>query len=93
MASICLLDGFHPEKYAIGMELQKKLDEASQGDRKLTIVIEDPLGNSAIISDKAISRTLSPDEAGELKSGMIIFDVDSSEVKMDTSNGAQPIGK
>lgn len=82
-----------PEKYAIGMELQKKLDEASRGDRKLTIVIEDPLGNSAIISDKAISRTLSPDEAGKLKSGMIIFDVDSSEVKMDTPNDAQPIGK
>lgn len=82
-----------PEKYAIGMELQKKLDEAIKGDRKLTIVIEDPLGNSAIISDKAISRLLSPDEAGELKSGMIILDVDSSEIKMDTPSGVQSIEK
>ncbi|MBW6470096.1 MAG: ZPR1 zinc finger domain-containing protein [Methanosarcinaceae archaeon] len=81
------------EKYAISQNILKKMNDARLGKQKLTIIIEDPLGNSAIISDKAISKTLTPDEASDLKTGMIIFDVDSSEITVDTSDNAQPLGE
>jgi len=38
--------------------LLKKLWKVELGDEKLKIVIEDPSGNSAIISDKAVSEKL-----------------------------------
>ena len=79
-------------KYARGLEVQNILEDAMKGERKLTVVIEDPLGNSAIISDSAISRPLTREEAGKLKTGMIVFDVDSSELTVDESEKAQPIG-
>ncbi|MBN1133545.1 MAG: ZPR1 zinc finger domain-containing protein [Methanosarcinaceae archaeon] len=80
------------KKYAHGLEVQNVLEDAMKGKRKLTVVIEDPLGNSAIISDRAISRPLTREEAGRLKTGMIVFDVDSSELTVDESENAQPIG-
>ncbi|MCG7853466.1 MAG: ZPR1 zinc finger domain-containing protein [Methanosarcinaceae archaeon] len=79
-------------KYARGLEVQNVLDDAMNGKGKLTVVIEDPLGNSAIISDSAISRPLTREEAGKLKTGMIVFDVDSSELTVDVSEKAQPVG-
>ncbi|MBN2488570.1 MAG: ZPR1 zinc finger domain-containing protein [Methanosarcinaceae archaeon] len=79
-------------KYARGLEVQNVLDDAMNGKGKLTVVVEDPLGNSAIISDSAISRPLTREEAGKLKTGMIVFDVDSSELTVDVSEKSQPIG-
>ncbi len=79
------------EKYAIGMDILKKMNDARLGKQKLTIIIEDPLGNSAIISDKAVSKTLTTEESKDLKTGMIIFDVDSSEMTVDTSDNVQPL--
>ncbi|WP_135604470.1 ZPR1 zinc finger domain-containing protein [Methanococcoides sp. NM1] len=81
-----------PEAYERGLELQKMLEEAIQGELPLKVIIEDPLGNSAIISEKAISRTLSEEEAANLHSGMVVFDVDSSELEVDSSDKIQPIG-
>lgn len=81
------------EKYAIGMDILKKMNDARLGKQKLTIIIEDPLGNSAIISDKAVSKTLTTEESKDLKTGMIIFDVDSSEMVVDTSDNVQPLGE
>ncbi len=81
------------EKYAIGMDILKKMNDARLGKQKLTIIIEDPLGNSAIISDKAVSKTLTTEESKDLKTGMIIFDVDSSEMAVDTSDNVQPLGE
>jgi len=81
------------EKYAIGMDILKKMNDARLGKQKLTVIIEDPLGNSAIISDKAISKTLTTEESKDLKTGMIIFDVDSSEMVVDTSDNVQPLGE
>ena len=81
------------EKYAIGMDILKKMNDARLGKQKLTIIIEDPLGNSAIISDKAVSKTLTTEESKDLKTGMIIFDVDSSEMTVDTSDNVQPLGE
>ncbi len=81
------------EKYAIGMDILKKMNDARLGKQKLTIIIEDPLGNSAIISDKAVSKTLTTEESKDLKTGMIIFVVDSSEMTVDTSDYVQPLGE
>ncbi|MGM0770152.1 MAG: ZPR1 zinc finger domain-containing protein [Halobacteriota archaeon] len=81
-----------PEAHERGLELQKLLEKAIEGEYPLKVIIEDPLGNSAIISEKAISRTLSAEEAANLHSGMIVFDVDSSELDMDSSEKVRPIG-
>jgi len=74
------------EKHSKGLEIQKSLEEAIEGKRSLTVIIEDPFGNSAIISDKAKSRVLSSEELEHLKTGMIVFDVNSSEMELDASD-------
>ncbi|WP_407357352.1 ZPR1 zinc finger domain-containing protein [Methanolobus sp. WCC5] len=71
------------DKHARGLEVQKALEEAIDGKRSLTVIIEDPFGNSAIISDKATSRVLTHEEAEHLKTGMIVFDVKSSDMALD----------
>ncbi len=81
------------KKHALSLEILKKLDGAKLGKQKLNIIIEDPLGNSAIISNKAVSKTLTQDESKDLKTGMIVFDIDSSEMSVDTSDLAKSIGE
>lgn len=71
------------DRYSRGLEVQKVLEEAIDGKRSLTVVIEDPFGNSAIISDKAKSRVLAKEEADSLRTGMIVFDVKSSGMELD----------
>ncbi len=44
----------------------------------MTLIIEDPLGNSAIVSKAASVVTLSPEEAGHLSMGMPVFDQDAA---------------
>jgi zinc finger protein len=74
------------EKHLKGLEIQKALEEAMEGKYPLTVIIEDPFGNSAIISDKVKSCVLEKEEAGHLKTGMIVFDVNSSEMELDASD-------
>ncbi|WMW22438.1 ZPR1 zinc finger domain-containing protein [Methanolobus mangrovi] len=74
------------EKHSKGLEIQKALEEAMDGKRSLTVIIEDPFGNSAIISDKAKSCVLSSEDMAHLKTGMIVFDVNSSEMELDASD-------
>lgn len=74
------------DKITRGLEVQKALVDAIDGNGSLTVVIEDPFGNSAIISDKVVSVELSPVEAEQLKTGMIIFDSESADVKLDASD-------
>lgn len=81
------------EKYSRSQELLKILKEVIAGKRKLTVIIEDPLGNSAIISKKAVARRLSREEAERLNTGMIVFDVDKSELELDVSDEAHPLGE
>lgn len=81
------------KKHALSLEILNKLDNAKLGKQKLNIIIEDPLGNSAIISNKAVSKTLTQDESKDLKTGMIVFDMDSSEMSVDISDHAKSIGE
>jgi zinc finger protein len=80
------------EKFARSQELLCMLNEVMESKRKITVIIEDPLGNSAIISKKAVATTLSKEEAEKLNTGMIVFDVDKSELEHDTSDNVQPLG-
>jgi len=55
-------------------ELLSKIEKVKAGEFGITVIIEDPLGNSAIISEKATHRELTQEEANCLKTGMIVFE-------------------
>lgn len=80
------------DKFARSQELIHMLEEVIEGRKKITVVIEDPLGNSAIISKKAVATKLSKEEAEKLNTGMIVFDVDKSELVSDISDNVKPLG-
>jgi len=80
------------EKFSRSQELLRMLDEVIEGKRTITVIIEDPMGNSAIISKKARECKLSKEEAEKLHTGMVVFDVDKSELKMDFSDNVKPLG-
>ncbi|HNX09136.1 MAG TPA: ZPR1 zinc finger domain-containing protein [Methanothrix sp.] len=58
-----------------GEEILEKIGLARDGRFPLTLVMEDPLGNSAIDCENAVKTPLSSKEAALLKTGMIIVDV------------------
>ncbi len=62
------------EKTQRAQELLSAFEKIKAGEYEITVIIEDPLGNSAIIADNATSRELTDDEAAHLKTGMIIFE-------------------
>ena len=80
------------EKSSRSEELLCMLEDVIEGKRKITVIVEDPLGNSAIISKKAKATKLSKEEAEKLNTGMIVFDVDKSELLHDVSDNIQPLG-
>jgi len=55
-------------------ELLNNIEKTKAGEFEITVIIEDPLGNSAIISENATCRELTQEEAACLKTGMIIFE-------------------
>ena len=62
------------EKTERAQELLSAIEKIKSGECEVTIVIEDPLGNSAIIAKSATCRELTDDEAALLKTGMIVFE-------------------
>ena len=58
-----------------GEDILDKIKLARNGRFPLTLIIEDPLGNSAINYEKAVKSTLPEEDAAHLKTGMIIVDV------------------
>ena len=60
---------------AVRDEILENMDLAMKGMFRLTFILEDPLGNSAIISDKAVKTCLSDEEIENLKTGTIILDL------------------
>lgn len=76
-----------PEKHETGLVLLARLDDVLAGSGGISVIIEDPLGNSTIISDRACCTVLSPEEAEALNTGMIVFDVDSSSLEAGNSGG------
>lgn len=80
------------EKSSRSEELLCMLEDVIEGKRKITVIVEDPLGNSAIISKKAKATRLSEEEAEKLNTGMIVFDVNKSELVNDVSDNVKPLG-
>ena len=57
-----------------GEFILERIERAMEGEGPLTVILEDPLGNSAIVSEKASSTKLTPEECEGLETGMIILD-------------------
>jgi zinc finger protein len=64
-----------PEAAGRGEEVLEKIGLAREGRFPLTMILEDPLGNSAIDCERAVKSPLSTEDAAHLKTGMIIVDV------------------
>lgn len=58
-----------------GEAILENIAMARCGKFEFTVVLEDPLGNSAIVSDKAQRSVLSCEEIASLQTGMLILDV------------------
>jgi zinc finger protein ZPR1 len=55
-------------------ELLSEIEAARDGKTCFTLVIEDPLGNSAIVDECVCVEPLTPEETSELNTGMFIID-------------------
>ena len=64
------------DKTTRALELLSSIIKTRAGEYNITIIIDDPLGNSAIIAKNAVCRKLTDDEASLLKTGMIVFEKD-----------------
>ena len=60
-----------------GQDLIDRITKLVEGEEKVCIIFEDPLGFSAIASDKAIKESLSQEEVKNLKYGEPAFEVKS----------------
>ena len=56
------------------IELLGMIEKIIAGEAEVTVIIEDPMGNSAIISENATSRKITDEEAALLKTGMIVIE-------------------
>lgn len=75
-----ILDQLHrdAETPEIRKECERRMEAieaAREGRNRLTLILEDPYGNSAIVHDAAEVATLSPEEAEGLARGEVTFDV------------------
>uniref|UniRef100_A0A7C3RC47 ZPR1 zinc finger domain-containing protein n=1 Tax=Archaeoglobus fulgidus TaxID=2234 RepID=A0A7C3RC47_ARCFL len=53
----------------------ERIRNTIDGDEELTLILEDPLGNSLIVSEEAFKEIMSQEEAQKLKTGMTIIDI------------------
>ena len=65
------------EKTARARGLLDRIEEMKEAREEFTLILEDPMGNSAILSPSAKKEVLGPEEAARLKSGY--FETDISE--------------
>jgi zinc finger protein len=63
------------ESTRIGEQILENISLARIGQFPLTIILEDPLGNSAIASEKVVRTPLADEDITNLKTGMILLDV------------------
>ncbi len=58
-----------------GEEILEMIALARKGEFPLTLIIEDPLGNSAIASEKAVKSPLTEEDIARLQTGIMLLDV------------------
>ena len=61
------------ESTAKGEEILVQIELARRGEFPMTIILEDPLGNSAIDSEKAVKSSLTEEDIARLKTGIILL--------------------
>ncbi len=62
------------EKTERAEQLISVIEKIRTGEYGITVIIEDPMGNSAIIAKNAIRRKLTDEEADRLRTGTVIFE-------------------
>lgn len=63
-----------------GEEILELIDKVKSGNFKITLIIEDPYGNSAIISEETEKVKLSEDEIKKLRTGETIIEMGDDAV-------------
>jgi len=58
-----------------GEEILENIARTLKGEFPLTIILEDPLGNSAIASEKAIVSPLTDEDIARLQTGIMLLDI------------------
>jgi len=53
----------------------ERIRNTLEGKDELTLILEDPLGNSLILSDEAFREKLKEEEVAKLKTGITIMDI------------------
>lgn len=66
-----------PERLGRAEELLRKLQRILDGHEDATLVLEDPYGNSRILSPDVSTEALSDEEAALLRTGVIVLDRDT----------------
>lgn len=66
------------------VELMERMGQMRDGKAEpATLILEDPFGNSRILSPNAVVETLSADEADKLHVGMVVLDKDGNLLGQD----------
>ena len=68
-----------PAKKLRAKKIIDQIEKLRNGDGCTTIILKDPLGNSAILADKTETRELSPEELKKLETGIKIIDISTQE--------------
>ena len=71
--------GENPEKRTLLDTYLATLDAMLQGKAPFTLIIDDPLGNSAIVHETVARRPLTDEEVATLKTGTIFLDKEDIE--------------
>lgn len=66
--------GHDPAKVELLEHYLATYERCINGQQAFSLVIDDPFGNSAILSEKVERRLLTPEEVESLKTGMVILD-------------------
>jgi zinc finger protein len=74
MLTALQFNGEDPDKRALLDEYVRRIDAFVGAREPFTLIIDDPYGNSAIVSEAVERGPLTPEEIEHLKTGTIIFD-------------------
>ncbi|MBW3584058.1 MAG: ZPR1 zinc finger domain-containing protein [Euryarchaeota archaeon] len=65
--------------------IERRIHDVLAGNERITLILEDPFGNSAIIHERAQVEAIPPEEAKKLKTGMTILDL--ADIDIETEGG------
>ncbi len=75
------------EKKARALGLLERIVEMRAAREEYTLILEDPMGNSAILAPSAKKEVLGPEEAARLKSGYFEIDISDADGGGGGGNG------